>query len=405
MRRIAEIQIEMSEHRAALNAETELPAEKQTEIRNKLVGLEAEYQTEIKKAEEAREKRELDRQFAELRMGVELRNYIKAAADGAKIAGREAELNKELKIEADNMVPWEAFVERDTEDRADVVADVSGAPPAKPRMPIIERVFKRSDASFLNIAMPSVGPGEPNYPVMTAGASGSAKAANAAVEAEAVTFEGHSVEPSRAANARYLFNYETLAKFGSGIEDLLRRDARRVMGKVLDDQIVSGDGTGANIKGFLHSDYIDSTGVTDPTAKPKPTDFDEAYAERVDLLYSYDTSSVRLFIGKETNKYLITNRVDSGAAMDEGGKTYAEMMPGMYRASTRIAAPVGNIQKAYAFRTSGEMRPIAPVWQGVKLIRDEFTGAAKAQVAITLTMIFGFIMPRGKSKEVRFKLA
>ena len=408
MRSLRQIQIEMSEHRALLNGETELPEEKQTETRKKLVELENEFQKSLKAQDEAEKRKEADRQFAELRMGIELRNYLSAAIKDGSLSGREKEYNAELKLDDRHVVPWDAFVDRDeTEDRADVVADVSGSSPNKPRMPVIERVFRRSDASWLGISMPSVAAGEPSYPVMLTGATGSAKAADAAVDAEATTFEAHSVEPHRAANARYLFNMETLAKYGSQTEDLLRRDARRVMAKVFDDQIVSGSGTGANLKGFLHADFVESTGVTDPTAKAKPTDFDAAYSDRLDLLFSYSTADIKMLIGKETLQYLLKTRVDSGAAMDQGGHTYASMLPsGQYRASSRVTAAASNIQKAYTFRQN-ELRAIAPVWNSVSMIRDPYTKSANAQVAITFIMLFGFVMPRGTKKiqEVRFKLA
>ena len=411
MRRIAEIQIEMSEARARLNnPEAELPETEQTEIRNRLVALEADLQSEIRTLEEARERRELDAQFTELRGGIELRNYMNAAVNDADIEGREREFNSELKLTNRNSVPWEAFLDRDdpadrTEDRADTVADLSGAAAAKPRMPVIERVFRRSDAAFLGVEMPSVGAGEPNYPVMTAGAAGSAAAENAAVDAEATTFVGHSVEPRRGANARYLFSAETLAKFGAGTEDLLRRDARRVLTKVFDDQIISGDGTGSNLKGMLHSDNVDATGVSNPSNVAVPTDFDGAFADQIDGLYAYSSADVRLLMGRETLVFMSKNRVDAGSLDDEGGRLYSEMLPmERYRASTRVAAPASNIQKAYAFRPA-EIRAIAPVWQGVTMIRDPYTQAAKGQVSITLMMLFGFVQPRGKSKEARFKLA
>ena len=255
--------------------------------------------------------------------------------------------------------------------------------------------------------MPAVAAGEPNYPVMTAGASGAMAAKGVAVDAETTTFVGHTVEPSRA-QARYLFSVEDQAKFGSDLESVLRRDCRQAMTKLIDDQAVAGDGTGANLKGFLHSDYVDATGVQDPAAIAKPVDFDAAFADQIEGLFARNSSAVKMIIGLDTQKYLAKSRTDSAAAGDGGGPTYLSLVNGNphggMRATQRVAPVKTTIQKAFAFRPM-EMRPICPVWQGIQLIRDPYSNAAKGQIALTMIALIGFVMPRGKSKEIRFKLS
>lgn len=410
--RLTEIAVRQSEIREQMNADEELPDEKQTELRNESKALEAEFRTLALAEDEAREKREADSKFVDLRNSIECRNYLAAATADRPVAGREAEFNKEVKLDERATMPWEALVppdEADTkpaESRADVAVNVPDEIIGKPRMTVIERVLIDTDSMFCGVSMPAVSAGEPNYPVMTAGASGGMAAKGAAQDAETTTFTGHTVEPSRA-QARYLFSVEDQAKFGNDLESVLRRDCRRVMGKLIDDQYVAGNGIGANLKGFLHADNVDDTGVTDPAAASKPTDFDAAFADEIDGLYALSSEAVKLLIGIDTQKYLAKTRADSAAASDGFGMTYLSLVNGNphggMRATQRVTAPVSDIQDAYAFRPA-EIRAIGPVWQGIQLIRDPYSNSASGQVALTMLALIGYVQPRGKAQEVRFHL-
>ena len=164
--------------------------------------------------------------------------------------------------------------------------------------------------------------------------------------------------------------------------------------------MVGGDGTGANISGFIK--LADVTGVQNPAAKATLADFDTAFADGLDGLYAHDLDEVRLLIGRDTLKFMRTNRVTGNT-----NATFAQLVAangGAFRSSERVAAATSDVQKAYRFRPA-EMRMIAPVWEGIQLVRDPYSGAAKGEVALTVLMLFGFAQPRGKAKEVRFKLA
>ncbi len=52
------------------------------------------------------------------------------------------------------------------------------------------------------------------------------------------------------------------------------------------------------------------------------------------------------------------------------------------------------------------MNAVAPVWEGVQLIRDEVTAAAKGQIAVTAVALWGFKILRSDGFErLRFKVA
>lgn len=408
MRRIAEIQLRQSEIRQAVNGGEELPEERAEELRTEAGALEEEYRALLREQETEREARESDVLFRQLQDRIECRNYLSAAVNDRAVDGAEAELNKELELDDRHVMPWAALVDRNEprEERADVAAAVPDAAVGTLQRPVIPRVFRRTDAAWLGVEMPSVSAGTVRYPVLTAGAAGSAKETDAAQDAQAISMTGSDVEPTRL-TARYLFRVEDRARL-AGFEDLLRRDLREVMGKLTDDQVVSGDGTGANIKGFLHGDFVDSTGVTNPTNVAKATAFDAAFADEIDGLYAYDSTGVKLLIGTDTVKFLNKTRTDSAAAADAGGITlYQQVMGnpnGGMRATSRVAAPASNIQKGYAFRPM-ELRAIAPVWEGIQTVRDPYGSAASGQIALTMFALIGYTQPRGKAQEVRFKLA
>ena len=63
------------------------------------------------------------------------------------------------------------------------------------RAPLLERVFTRSIAAGLGVAMPSVAVGEAVYPIMTSGGSASMLAKDGAKDAEAAAFTGQTLSP------------------------------------------------------------------------------------------------------------------------------------------------------------------------------------------------------------------
>ena len=297
-------------------------------------------------------------------------------------------------------MPYAALL--DDEDRAEMRADVPttvvDSAKHKPRMSVLTRVFRRTDAAFCGIRMPTAPRGLPVYPVMTAGVAGDTKAEGAAIEAEAATFTATMITPTRA-TARYLVSVEQLAQFA----DLESRSSaptcawrwgswptiswsRRTRPAPNPGSIIS---------------HADASGVTNPGAIATLKDFDDAYADGIDGLYAYSREGVRLLTGIETERFLVTKRHDETAA------TFGSMVSaagGMRRPTTRVAAAVTNVQKAYRI-VPEELRAIMPVWEGLEMIRDPYTGAAKGQIAITALMLFGFDIIRGTVKELRFKLA
>ena len=401
-RKRIKIEKRLSEVRERLNGATDLPKEERAALEKESLKLEGDFRSVLDEEVKDAEKRAVEAE--PLARRVSATRYITTAMEQRSLDGAEAEFNKELKL-AENAMPFAALdpgieiESRKIEKRADAATAPPDSVIAKPRQSVLRRVFQRTDAAWLGVMMPSAPAGIPNYPVMTAGASGGMKAAGVAQDAEAATFVGNTIEPTRA-TARYLYRVEDAAKFGD-LESILREDLREVLGNLMDAQIVAGDGAGANLDGFIEN--ADDAGVQNPAAKATLADFDSAFANGIDGVYANDAMGVRILTGIETERFLGTNRVATGeqqtfkSALSVGGA-------GMMRASKRVAAPAANIQKAYRFRPA-EFRGIAPVWEGLQLVRDPYSGAAKGEVALTVLMLFGYKEIRGSAKELRFKLA
>ena len=412
MRRTDELQIGICEIRAKLaDPENSLKPPETTELRRKLAEQERDLAAEIRKEAEAEEKRDMDRKFRELRSGIEIRNYLTQAMTGGRVKGREAEFNKEIGIDDVNQLPLEALLDR-REERADEIVDVSGAAPSMPRMPWLERMFQRTDSAFFGVRFIPVGAGEPSFPVLSSGGSGSAVADEAALEGEAVTLSAHSIAPARK-GIRYRISAETLAKYGDETEDMLRRDARGALGVLTDSQVVSADGTGNNAKGIIgHADNIDSTGIADPADISVPLDFDKEQAKLIDGgPYAYDPSEVRMLIGTDTYKFLSSNRVQAAVADDDAGPRYLDLVTrgtpppnATIRASNRVPAAAANIQKAFNFRPM-ELRVVCGIWRSIVLLRDPYSSSASSVINLTFFVLQGHALLRGKVYERRFKLA
>ena len=393
-----EIEIRMSEIRGRLNGDAEVPAAEATALQSELVGLEVKFQEAVKAEAEKREEAKAA-EVAPLADRIECRRFVQAAMNDERVDGAEREIQQELKL-PDTAMPFQALDPgiESVEARQDVVTPVAASVIHKPLQSLLRRVFRRTDAAWLGVRMPSVAPGTPNYPVMTGGTTGEMKAAGAAVNAAAAAFTGTTIEPTRG-TARYLYRVEDAAKFAN-LEDVLRGDLREVLGQLLDDQVVSGNGVAPNISGFINHAAA-RVGAT-PAAVATIGSFDTSLADGIDGLYAYDAGGVRHLIGVDTQKFLMKTRIATGEQ-----PTFSERWTAngaRWRASSRVAAIASTKQNAYRFRPA-EFRGIAPIWQGINLIRDPYSGAAKGEVALTVLMLFGFDVLRGAPQTVEFKLA
>lgn len=315
-----------------------------------------------------------DRLVGEVRMA----NYMGAVVNQKHLDGAERELNDELNLDS-HTIPFEALEDRSqVEDRQDANTPAPATTSVQQR-PIMERVFARSSAAWLGIAMPSVPAGQQNFPVMTAGVSPEFPAAGAGVDADAGAFSANTVSPSRV-SARYLFRYETLASF-AGLESALRSDLVNAMSEALDKRIIEND-------------LLGSSGLTNPTDDTAILTYqagvNKFFAE-VDGRYAVGLGDVRMLIGSSV--LALTGSLYRTTQSELNLWDWGQARTGGFRHSAHIPAAASNIENAIV-RRGATPGAVSPIWQGVRIIRDETTRAKQGEVTLTAIMLRGFAILR-----------
>jgi len=351
---------------------------------------------------------------AELRDRISLGRYIAGCASETVLDGAEGELRQELKL-SDQAIPLEALLPT-VEERADAVSpqDADGDPLAygtinRTTGPMLSRVFTMTETAFLGVAMPTVPAGQRRYPVMVDGTEASMQARGAGPDAGAAKFDVVDASPKRL-TGRYVFDLEGVAEMGGLLESTLRSDLRMEMGYQMDLQVLLGTGQNNQVTGILAQLPFSLQPGTEFAQNDSnevlnwPLSKQLAYGS-TDGRYIRTEADVRLLVGVTTYNlmrevYLESNnqiRDDQDGAMaftSQGAslrKGYHIPAPSKITFPTKQAASK-NHQAAIL---AGEVAAaVAPVWQGITMIRDPYTEAKGGQIVMTAHMLFDFVMRR-----------
>lgn len=352
----------------------------------------------------------------ELRERISLGRYLHGIANQSALDGAEAELRAELNL-SDEAVPIDALLPL-PEERADAVSpqDADGNALASGTInlttgPMLNRVFFATDTAYLGIAMPAVPAGQRRYPVMVDGTTAAMQARGAEPFAGAAKFSVVDAQPHRL-TGRYVLDLEGIAEMGGMLESTLRADLRAEMGFQLDSQILAGTGAAANVSGIFQELAI----INPPgTAKGKDSaqltwaNGRQIATDGVDGRFARSEGDIRLLIGGETYTKLRSlyrtadSEVDGIAALRALGTTVRRsfLIPGTdaWKATDQIegtGSAAANSTKRHqrAIAASEARAAVAPVWQGITMIRDPYTNAGKAQIVLTAHMLFDFIFRR-----------
>lgn len=325
------------------------------------------------------------REYKSLEEKVELGSYYRAIFQNRPLEGRERELNQELGL-AENTVPWAAV-----QERADAVTP-AGTTIGVKQQTIIQRVFARSATRFLGVSMPTVAAGDTLYPVITAGTSPAMVAADGTKEATAATIGTTTISPTRL-QARYVFRREDTVRM-AGLEDALRRDLRSAMREEMDKQVLTGNGDSPNVGGFLAAVAKGGLAAASASAVATFATFATALASGVDGKYAATEETVRMLLGVATYHFaagLFQQRGEIAATQ------HVRNSGGGLMASAQIPAVAAKKQDGVLSRAAGGLEAVAPVWEGLTLIRDEVTKATEGQIAVTAVALWGFKIIRKDS--------
>ena len=364
----------------------------ETELRSlneAVFNLETELQTTLKdklaKDKEADAPVETEQRNADV-PNVELRNYIAAAVEGRQVSGAEKELLEERNlIGVDGIIPWEAIAPRETEQRADAETSVAAAALGSTQMNILPRIFNRTGASHLGVMMPMVSRGDAVYSVLTGGDAGAIKAQGVEHDAVAAVFTGQTIKPTRL-TARYVIAVEDMARFNS-LEDTLRADLRSALGVQLDNQIINGSGTAPNLKGLVKSLGT----VKKADAEADYAGYKAVVSGGVDGKYAGMMSDVRVLIGQQTFNHAISK--ENAASGETGYEVMQRFTNNGVLVSAQLPAKDGD-KNQRILRTTMGSDAIAPIWEGVQLIRDPYSKAQAGEVSLTAIMLAGFSLLR-----------
>lgn len=325
--------------------------------------------------------------------------FLTEVVSGQPLAGSspEAELRSSLLGESaqPGFVPWAMIA---PEVRVDAATSAPATGLARNQAAVLGRVFAASATQYLGIQMPSVPVGQASYPVLTSGAAGTQAAAGTAVDAVAAVFAATALNPVRL-TARYQFDVADAARMPM-LEDSLRGDLSRALSDAMDSQILNGDGSAPNVSGLLDA----LTDPANPGSRTGWADYVQAVAASVDGRYANGPGQIRMLMGPGLYADAATT-LHATASVSAAARYIQEIAS--LQVSANLPAPGGTptIGRALIART-GAPGAVAPVWEGVQLVRDPFSGAQAGQVNLTAVALWAFAVIRAEAFAIRkFRLS
>ena len=328
--------------------------------------------------------------------------YLRAATDGDRLDGAERELS-ELRGLSDtpNRVPWDVLLPPPGRSAAELRADAVTPGPSSGnptnQAGILQRVFARAAVARLGVYMPSVGVGVASYPLINAGQTAAFVDKGAEKDATAGAIGSNLLEPKRL-QARVQFQLEDELTT-AGLDAALAEDLRLAVNDRLDAQLV-GLGT-AQVSGVLAAaadggigDYADPSDVVTFAAAA------EQAARGVDGMHAGGEDECSWIVGTASYAKL------AGLIQDATSATQRlRMLLRDFMASANIPAAASNVQSGILSKLGAVdgWNAVCPIWEGLKLIRDEITNADSGKVQITAVAFHNFRVIR-PSGYVRTKL-
>ena len=132
-----------------------------------------------------------------------------------------------------------------------------------------------------------------------------------------------------------------------------------------------------------------------------------AFASHIDGLFATMPGDVRGLVGPHTLRHMASTFGTTAGDRSSYAMLAADF--GDVRATRRIANPASNIQQAIIRRANpaGDRVAVAPVWMGLKLIRDPYTSAGKGEIVVTgIVLVGGVVLLRSDAfVQDSFRLA
>ena len=329
--------------------------------------------------------------------------YLSEAVNQSPLSGSspEAELRKELLGESaqPGTLPWAVLAPEALEVRQTDAETTIGSSVALPsrQNQILGRVFSASALDFLRVRTTSVPTGTAAWPILSSGTTALQRSGAQRIDAVAATFTATAIEPVRL-TARYLFRIEDLSKL-QGMEESLRVDLRGAVADAMDAQVIAGNGTAPNVNGLTNA----LTAPDDPGEVFTWVDAVKSVASQVDGKYASTPAQVRTLVDPSLYAALAVS-LHATASVSAAAR-YIDSISGGIRVSANLPAPASDIATALVSKTA-QAGSVAPVWEGLSLIRDPYSEAATGRVSLTAIALWNFQVVRSAAYSLtKFKLA
>ena len=358
------------------------------------------------------------RERLELRSRAHLGNYLEAALRGRAVGGAEAELAAAARTP--DGVPFELWAPTRRSELEARAITAAPSPVGLNLNPLQPFVFAPSALESLMVDMPEIPSGTfASGTITTAATAGAVPKGGTGTTGEVpeteALFEVTTSTPHRI-GASLNLALEDLAAVGQeNFESLLREHISVAVSAELDDQMLNGDGSGANITGFFQR-------LADPTAAPSAiADFNEfasIFAGGIDGLWATELAEVAILAGPATMQLSAqTFQTAASYAGEMSAAAYARNNTGGWKTNSRMPdaatfMTVDDIQQAILCRKGRSMMPTpmrtAVVGSyGYFTIDDIYTGALKGQRRFVINTLITdlIIVQSGAYEQVAFKTA
>ena len=333
------------------------------------------------------------RERLELRGRVSVGAYIAAAQEQRGIDAAEAEYNAACGMKAGRF-PLHLLTP-EVEKRAITDTDAKAS-----QMAWIDRLFNESLAKYCGISFRGVEPGVVSVPITTTGATASQVERTVAKSTTTQVVGVTELKPKRNA-AHLIFSLEDSYRL-PGLEAALRRDMQMAVMENVDKAVFmggssQGSATVADITGLNTATGVIEKEITQSN-KVKAAETITEIVELIDGKNATMPGDLKIVASVGANT-LWMSQVANAAAENQTIAQFLKMSGFDWRVRGGIDTATSN-GKFGAF--IGRMRGIegaatAAVWDEGMLIRDEYTGAAKGEVGLTLNYFWDFQVPRASN--------
>ena len=366
-------------------------ADLERQIRAAQIAVDAEGDGETRTAAPDTEMRER----IELRSKASLTEFLVARMQGRAVTGAEAELQAAAGVQGIPLELWDVPATAEqraaTEAPGTVGVNLDAIRPA---------VFANSIAPRLGIEMPRVMSGTYASATIATSTAAAALDKGGVADATAATFSVIAVTPKRI-SARLSLQIEDIAAVGqANFESILRENLALVLSDVLDEQVITGNGTAPNLTGIFER-------LSAPTAPGAAVavfdDFVGRFTEGIDGLWANTMKEVAIVVGPDTYKVAAKAFRDGTGGNANRGEIsladYAMANFGGFWTNKRMPDTASNIQAGILYRKgrnmmggAGAMRTaVCPHWNEVS-IDDIYSGSASGTRHFTMHVLLGDVI-------------